>query len=46
MDEMLPKDTEEILGEGNLLVQTFDYSDEELSVQQFICKVLGLKLSF
>ena len=45
MDEILPKDTEEILGEGNLLVQTFDYSDEELSVQQFICKVLGLKLS-
>ena len=45
MDEILPKDTEEILGEDNLLVQTFDYSDEELSVQQFICKVLGLKLS-
>ncbi len=45
MDEILPKDTREILGENQLLVQTFDYSDEELSVQQFICKVLGLKLS-
>lgn len=42
LDEILPK---EILGEDGLLVQTFDYSDEELSVQQFICKVLGLKLS-
>lgn len=45
MDEILPKDTKELLGEDNLLVQAFDYSDEELSVQQFICKVLGLKLS-
>lgn len=45
MDEILPKGTKEILGEDSLLIQTFDYSDEELSVQQFICKVLGLKLS-
>lgn len=36
--------TTDLISEDAVLVQSFDYTDEDMSIQRFICKALGLRL--